>query len=302
MKLLPVWSKEEITADVATAREAFRHSRLNEQSLYNAFFDKYSLAFKGILDALPELHAGKIDPKFIIEEFAENGDGEVLRYLAGPPVSSDDMATLADVKLSRAGLSSKGAVRAVNSILSALLDPRRFPWIAEGRKATQTEIEVAVTSSAALLASQRVQTDRRNRAKEEQEKAVKLLFMGLGYSEARAKPIQLITDAPDPKHLCGSTKLGSKQGDLYVRLPDKRLLAIECKVSNSEVNSFKRVMNDSVGKAVVWRRALGENQVIPAVVLSGVFKPDNILEAQKDIHIIWDHRLTDLKDFAVSIK
>ena len=213
------------------------------------------------------------------------------------------MATLADVQLSRASLSTKqGAPGAVNGVLSALLDRKRFPWVGEGREPIAAETDAAVQSSASLLASQRVQTDRRNKAKEEQEGAVKLLLLKLGFSEARARPIQLITDAPPPLSFSGSSLLGRKQGDLYARLADKRLLAIECKVSNSEVNSFKRVLNDSVSKAHEWRRALGENQVIPVLVLRGVFKWDNLATAQRDMFLIWDHRLTDLEDFIAAQK
>ena len=34
-----------------------------------------------------------------------------------------------------------------------------------------------------------------------------------------------------------------------VRLRDRRVMPIECKVSNSEVNSFKRVNHEAAGKA-----------------------------------------------------
>lgn len=256
-----------------------------------------------MLPRLPEIYANQLSADYLIKEFAGTSGGEILRYLAGPPISSDDMATLVDSKITRAALKNNPAiVGVVNGIIAGLLDQRRFPWIAEKRKPTEGEIERAVHSSATLLASQRVQTDRRGRAKEEQETAVKMAFLELGYQQVKAKPIKLITDAPDPMHFCGTTPLGGKQGDVYVRLPDKRLLAIECKVSNSEVNSFKRVMNDSLSKAHEWRRTLGENQVIPVLVLRGVFKPENLLTAQRDMYLIWDHRLSDLSNFAKGIE
>jgi hypothetical protein len=114
--------------------------------------------------------------------------------------------------------------------------------------------------------------------------------------------MNLITDAPDPGEFCGAAKLGSKQGDLFLRLKDKRLVAIECKVSNSEVNSFKRLMNDSVSKATEWIRALGKNQVIPVAVLRGVYKTDNLVTAQGDIALVWEHRLDDFKHFVPRYK
>jgi len=258
--------------------------------------------FRAVIPRLREIYANQLSADYLINEFVAAGEGEILRYLAGPPVSSDDMATLVDFKITRAAFKQNPAiVGVINGIISGLLDQRRFPWIGEKREPTGDEIERAVHSSSTLLASQRVQTDRRGRAKQEQETLVKMAFLELGYKQAKAKPIRLITDAPDPLHFCGSTPLGGKQGDVYVRLPDMRLLAIECKVSNSEVNSFKRVMNDSLSKAHEWRRTLGEAQVIPALVLRGVFKAENLLTAQRDMFLIWDHRISDLSDFAKEV-
>lgn len=302
MNLPRVWTSEELLSDVAEAKAEFRRERLAERDLYTAFYEKYASEFRRIMPALPELFANRLDPALVTSEFLSNGSGEVLRYLTAPPVSFDDMATLANTPLTRAGLAAEsGGSVSVNGILSALLDRKRFPWVTEERDPTDEEVDAAVKASAALLASQRVQTDRRNRAKEQQESAVKLVFASLGYAQAPAKRIRLITDAPAPMSFCGSTLLGKKQGDVYARLPDKRLLAIECKVSNSEVNSFKRVMNDSLGKAHEWRRALGEDQVIPVVVLKGVYKFDNLKAAQRDMFMIWDHRLSDMTEFVSSI-
>jgi hypothetical protein len=40
-------------------------------------------------------------------------------------------------------------------------------------------------------------------------------------------------------------------------------MPIACKVSNSEVNSVKRINNDAAIKATTWRQELGNNQVVP---------------------------------------
>ena len=85
---------------------------------------------------------------------------------------------------------------------------------------------------------------------------------------------------------------------MVVGLYDRRVLAIECKASNSEVNSFKRINHEAVGKARSWVADFGRNQLVPAAILTGVFNPDNLATAQSDgLALFWIHRLDDLQDF-----
>ena len=79
--------------------------------------------------------------------------------------------------------------------------------------------------------------------------------------------------------------------------PDGRLLAIECKVSNSAINSVKRLNRETVGKAERWRTHYGQ-QVVTAVVLSGVFKVSDLIDAQAaGVFIVWQQDLGPLKGF-----
>jgi hypothetical protein len=72
-------------------------------------------------------------------------------------------------------------------------------------------------------------------------------------------------------------------------------MPIECKVSNSALNSVKRLNNDAAVKAEVWLRDFGATQVVPVAVLSGVYKLDKLEEAQaRGLTLYWDHRLMDL--------
>ena len=114
----------------------------------------------------------------------------------------------------------------------------------------------------------------------------------------------MLTAAPNPGEFCGETRLAGKRADVVVRLRDSRVMPIECKVSNSAVNSYKRVIHDTGGKAVNWYRALGDAQVIPAAVLSGVFSPANLEDVQDNIRValFWQHRLKDLADFVKRAK
>jgi hypothetical protein len=59
-------------------------------------------------------------------------------------------------------------------------------------------------------------------------------------------------------------------------------MAIECKVSNSTVNSYKRLVHDTGGKAAHWYNQLGRAQVIPCAVLSGVYGTANLADVQEN--------------------
>lgn len=288
--------------DAATAKAKFRTARLSERALYQTYCSEYDPFFRDLIPRLADIHKGTIDRAWLIEFVANSKALEAFRYLAAPPVSFDDLEALADIQIRASTFrADPTAIDAMVKVVGQLLDPIRFPWALANAKPTAEEIERAVISSSALIASSRVATDRRNNAKAEQEAMVKDTLRALKFTEVRSRKMRLITDAPNPMEFCGQAKLGSKQGDVFARLPDKRLLAIECKVSNSEVNSFKRLMNDSVSKATEWVRALGTAQVIPVAVLRGVFKPDNLETAQDDIFLIWDHRLSDLAKFIKAV-
>ena len=95
--------------------------------------------------------------------------------------------------------------------------------------------------------------------------------------------------------------LSGAKCDVPTRLQSGRILAIECKVSNSEVNSIKRLIRETGGKADKWRESFGQGLVTVAV-LSGVFAVRTLQDAQ-DTHrvgIVWEHDLKPLRDFAMS--
>jgi hypothetical protein len=88
---------------------------------------------------------------------------------------------------------------------------------------------------------------------------------------------------------------------VLVRLFDERFLAIECKSSNSAVNSIKR-LNDVFEKAEVWRRARG-NTVVTAAVIAGVFDLRSLETAQeKSVYLFWEHDLSQLKKYIKATK
>lgn len=228
-----------------------------------------------------------------------------LRYLAGPPISDDDLAVLAEVTSTAPGAvraNPDGARRILQTIVQAL-DTTRFPWVADGRAPTAQEKEIAIATSAALITAQRISTDRRNDGKDAQEKKVKAFLAAMGFTLVPARVIGTLEAAPARGEFCAESMVGNRKADVPVRLFDGRLMPIECKVSNSELNSVKRINNDAAIKAVNWRRELGINQVVPVAMLSGVFKVSNLMQAQADgLTLFWSHDLEAMKTFIDATK
>lgn len=291
------WSMEQLAEDSACGRESFRTARFEEpQELYNELFDTFVPIFDRLIDQLAEQELG---PDNLAEVMGDDDTKMAFRYLTAPPISEDDLKTLADAKLSPTALRrDPDSARRVRETVLHILDPKRFPWIAEGRNHREAERTIAIVASATLATAQKVQTKRRNDAKSDQEEAVKQLLRDMDLTEVGRRDIPFLPDAPAPGEFCPESKLGDSRADIVVGLYDRRVMALECKVSNSEVNSVKRVNREAAGKARAWIAAFGQRQIVPAAVLSGVFKPNNLATAQRDgLALFWLHRLDDLKTF-----
>lgn len=306
MKEPPRWTDEQLAREAEAARTAFRRERLDEPlESWKKSFDRHRGHFERLFDEFGLDDPATIDPAKLVTILRE-GLGDALRYIAGPPISQDDWKVLAEVKSlspGRIAKDSDGARRALNVILQAI-DPRRFPWIAEMRAPSDQEREAAVLASAALITSQRIATDRRIGSKKLQEEAVKAFLRGMGFTEVYARAIHTLTDAPLPGQFSAESLVGSRKADVPVRLFDDRLMPVECKVSNSALNSIKRINNDAAVKARQWREEFGKNQVVPAAVLAGVFDVRSLARAQNDdgLTIFWAHRLEDTRHFIETTK
>ena len=290
----PVWDEERLKADLAKATEVFRAERMKEP------LEQYLDRFEEYRDAFDELLEETVDLTKLCERaldiLSNQRSQEALRYLAGPPVSLDDLKVLAQASLSLRRLNADPAMaqRIIETVLLGL-DRRRFPWVSEGREATEAERASAVLASAALVASRRVETDRRNEGKTTQENRTKEALRGAAFIEVGAREVSTIDQAPGLGQFCGESMFGGRKADILVRLWDGRVMPIECKVSNSSTNSIKRLNNDAAVKAGQWIEKFGTNGVVPAAVLSGVFKLRNLDDAQAGgLAIFWAHDLPAL--------
>jgi len=287
----PRWTEEELEVGRRVAIGKFRDDRLQEPlEQYLEAFDTYRGVVEDLLEAtvdLTELSSAGVeiltDPALL----------EALRYMAGPPISQDDLKVLADASLAGKRLREDPAMaqRVIETILIAL-DHRRFPWMVEGRDPEPAERETAALASAALMATQRLSTSRRSESKTAQEDAVADALRSANFSEVPTRTIMTLSDAPADGEFCRESMFGTRKADFIVGLWDGRKLPLECKVSNSSTNSIKRLNNDAAVKAVRWIEQFGTAQTVPAAVLSGVYKRHNLESAQEsDLTLFWAHNL-----------
>ena len=292
----PVWNDKQLESDRVKAVAAFSEERLEEPlGDYLNAFDEYLGHIEEFLDLTVNL--GSIDDEKALSFLSDHRLLDVFRYLAGPPISKDDLKVLADApSFARDNLKENpDLMKRLFNVVMKVLDIRRFVWIAEEREPTEAERSAAVLASAALMAASRAQTRRRNIGKDKQEKQLKEALAEFGFTEVSSRKIQTISHAPAPGEFCGESMFGNRKGDIIVRLWDDRVMPIECKVSNSSTNSVKRLNNDAAVKAVNWKTDFGQRQVVPSVVLSGVYKLHNLRDAQdRGLTLFWAHDLTQL--------
>lgn len=199
------WSIDELVQDAAASRADFRARRLGEPlARYLAAFDAASPVLAPLIEQLEVALAGGPAASALLSDVWKTDLGRTaFRYLGAPPISTDDLETLAEARLSAAALDGAGADKLLD-VMRVIADPRRFPWLADRRAATPAERDAAQLASAVLVASQRVQTLRRGDEKSAVEGAVKGLLVGMGWQPAGHRPAKgvqkLLTDSPEPRN------------------------------------------------------------------------------------------------------
>jgi hypothetical protein len=294
----PQWTPEQLEADRLAAEDIFRTERMEEP------LEEYLTHFETVQGVLENLIEATVDLEQLDEQAVTVlSDAELLdgvRYLTGPPISMDDLKTLVESRslTPQALAADPELVSRLLQVIRAGLDRRRFPWVNEGREPSAAEREAAILASAALMATRRTETARRTSGKKLQEERVRESLLTQGFVETGTKAIGTIAEAPQPGQFCREVVLGERKADLVVGLWDRRIMAIECKVSNSSTNSVKRLNNDAAVKAEVWIKDFGHRQVVPVALLSGVYKLHNLEQAQsRGLTLYWAHRLSDLTEW-----
>lgn len=292
----PRWDDDELERDRQRAIQRFVEWRRGEGTRQYA-----TIAAEH--DALVQLLFDETDDLFAVTGDVFLRSPKLLaisRFLAGPPLSDDDLQTLAAGKLSLRRPQVDVAERAAE-IVRALRDPTRYPWLTGDRHPTPTERAAAVAATVALATTERVRTLWRNESSARQQLAAREALKAAGFTEApRAAQVDTLDQIPRGSFM-QEVQLDGAKCDIPVRLRDGRLLAIECKVSNSSLNSVKRLLRETGGKARTWHNAFGQT-VLTGAVLAGVYKLTHLKEAQDDydVALFWEHDLAPLQTFVRS--
>jgi len=284
-KLPPTWTEQELQHGRDVAERQYIAEQEGEggwADLFNASQPVVEAAFEKTRD-LCALDAGLA---------ADRELWQTLRFCCGPPISEENLWTFINKKFQGplpVGLEAKAA-----NVLATRLDPVRFPWVLRGRAPTREERQVALIATAILITQARFTTLARGQAARRQTDLVYAALKTAGFDfDESAKAVEDLR----PGTYCGEKTLYYKKCDVPIRLEDGRLLSLECKVSNTPKNSWKRLNQEAVGKSNTWREHM-HHQVVTGCVLAGVFDLQSLVQAQQQgIFIFWEHDLASLVQF-----
>lgn len=291
-----------IYRDTEVARGEFRARRLEDPLRdYNSQFPSAELAASAVVGSLDVIMTIPANRELIADLVGGKETYAALRSLAATPISSDDLETLLRFKVNKTAMrGNQSYANALSTLIKSCLDPKRFPWIAENRPATPEEVGKAKLATSILTTVSAVQAARRGDERKALEGYVKEILLSQGFVNVKKRRggIQLPGHFPQPGQFMTTCKLGEHNADFVIGLLDGRILALECKASNSEVNGFKRLNKEVVVDAADWIRKFGENVIVASAALRGVFKPANVEQAQdQKVYIFWWHRMRSLEQF-----
>jgi hypothetical protein len=297
----PKWTEPQLIVDRQRAIEIFRDERLTEP--LDHYLDSYETAYQAIAQVMEQTDDLRGFTENAVAILTDKDFQALARYVASPPLSADDLKTLADTSLAVNVLKDNPAgIAAVVEVILAGFDHARFPWVSEGREPTAAEKQAGLVATAALVAVRRTETWRRGRGRS-LERELKGHLASVGLTEVAPTAIGNSTHGPMVGEFCRETSVVSHMADVVVRLWDGRLALIECKVSNSETNSHKRLIHECGDKARAWVQALGPSNCTPIAVLSGCYSLANLDKAQDmGLTLIWAHDFSPLSEFIDSTK
>lgn len=229
----------------------------------------------------------------------------VLRNMDRPTVSEDDFKSLSDTGTAAASrFQDEQLSSAALEYIERNLNMDIFPWIEAGEQPTDKQKHAACVAVSALIADQKTKTMMRGQSSHAQEKMVRdTLVNECGMRIVDGHDFAMLSDAPKPGEVFKrETKVDGTKAGVVFGLFDGRIMCLECKVSNSEVNSYKRLNHEAVDKVAKWKETFGR-QCVSGAVLQGCFKTSNLLAAQEEgAYLFWSADLSELIKFVNSTK
>ena len=199
-----------------------------------------------------------------------------FRHLLAPPKSQDQFKLICadwpkSTEKSGRALAAQKALR-VAAAIEQWRERRLTPWLDAKRDPHAAEIDSLLLAVSHLIAQQGVATARRNRLARVQEEEVVALLESRGWQRV---PSRLIDHRAElgMREFMHKTRFASgrnehQEVDIACGIGGTRILVMECKVTNDETNSVKRV-NDVLKKASAWREHWGRF-LTTASLLQGV--------------------------------
>jgi len=229
----------------------------------------------------------------------ENGGHmRVFRHFMAPPTSQDQFKLLCDgwQKAKENGGSSLTPVKAAEAakVFLEWKDVSIGRWLDDGREPTRAEVRSILLRIAPLIASQDLATWKRNQLANQQEQEIVELLVSKGWTKLPSSLIDMRA-AVSTKHFMHKTRFATKttapqEVDIACGLKNSYVMAMECKVTNDETNSVKRV-NDIIKKANAWKEHWG-SFVETAALLQGVIAAKDVQRlADNGVVVFWSHDL-----------
>lgn len=232
----------------------------------------------------------------------ENGGHmRVYRHFMAPPMSQDQFKLVCEQWTKGSENNNRPITSNVaGEVAAAFLkwrDPGIGRWLERGLEPSRQEVREVLLKIAPLIANQDLATMKRNQLANKQEKEVVDLLTAKGWKKLPSKLIDERAAVPT-RHFMHKTRFAtsttaSQEVDIACGLAGTYVTAMECKVTNDETNSVKRV-NDIIKKAKAWQEHWG-NFVVTAALLQGVVAAKDVQRlSDNNILVFWSH---DLESF-----
>lgn len=232
------------------------------------------------------------------------GHALVFRQVLAPPVSQDQFKLICpsySKAVENSGRSFPPAsARAIAAAITRRLDSGVVAWGHRGAKPNRREVETFLRVASTLIGLQRLGTARRKRLSFEQEYAVTSMLDANGWVKLPSKLIDTRAAVP-LRHYMQKTRFATatiapQEVDIACGLKNSYVLAMECKVTNDETNSIKRI-NDILKKATAWKQHWG-SFVVTAALLQGVISAKDVQRlADAGVHVFWSHDMSTFKSW-----
>lgn len=300
-----VYSDEELARYSAMLTEEFVERRSKEEESLAGFYHERFVSAKSEVERIFDETDGLMHLVESGQALLLDGLLPTMRGMTRPTVSEDDFKNLADTgTVAASKFADNTLAESALGYIARNLNHDLFPWVSRGEYPTREQLHAACVGVAALIAEQKTKTSMRGNASKLQERAVRdALRDACSLRVVDGADFDMIQRGPSAGEMYSrETKVGGTKADVVLGLFDGRIMCLECKSSNSAVNSFKRLNHEVLDKVAKWNDAFGK-QCVSGGVLEGCYSTANLVSAQDGgAYLFWSRHLEDLIDFINSTK